>query len=489
MSGDSRDDAALVSAVLAGDSAAFGSIYDRYADRIHDYAFSLLRQPSDAADVMQDTFLTASQRLDQLRDPSRLRPWLYSIARSFVFAVTRNRQRTVVSDEIDEAVEMTSPDGSIDAVDLVWAAAAGLEVGDRDVLDLHLRQGLDGQDLADALGVTRNAANVTLHRVRERMDQSVGAVLLARSSKGECGELDALLAEGLSPLVRKRVARHVESCEICGDRRTLATSASALFSMSSVVAAPLALRSAVLGQVGTAEAVDVAGRLTWNADGFPADPPPLALAPQTSVPATRSAALRSNWTAVAAAGVVVVVGLAALFFFSRGDDDELVTAPLETTTSVAPSVPGETVPGTLASRAPETSMPIAATEPAIAPTVPDVPRPTAPPPPQTAVATTTVPTTVPPGPPTITVVDYQCARTMVVVVDLTGASPLTAILRFVEDGTVTPFTPDTDRAGRFSVSVPLGRTAVTPQVVASSGAATSRADSTTMQLERCPVID
>ena len=196
------------------------------------------------------------------------------------FAATRSRQRIEVSEDVDQVAEMTNTDGSLDAVDLVWAAAAGLEVSDRDVLDLHLRQGLDGQDLADALGVTSNAANVTLHRVRERMEQSVGAVLRARSSRGECAELDALVAHGLSPLVRKRVARHVDSCEVCGDRRALATSASSLVSLSGVVAAPLALRSAVLERVGTDAAVEAAGRVAWDADGFPATEPAVTAAIQ-----------------------------------------------------------------------------------------------------------------------------------------------------------------------------------------------------------------
>ncbi len=497
MNGDGRDDAALVAAVLAGDSAAFGSIYDRYADRIHDYAFSLLRQSTDAADVMQDTFLTASQRLTQLRDHSLLRPWLYSIARSFVYAVNRSRQRTVVSDEVDEVVEMTSTDGSLDAVDLVWAAAAGLEIGDRDVLDLHLRQGLDGQDLADALGVTRNAANVTLHRVRERMEQSVGAVLLARSSRGECAELDALVADGLSPLVRKRVARHVESCEVCGDRRTLATSASALFSLSSVVSAPLALRSSVLGRVGTADAVDAASRLRWNANGFPAAPPAVTPGLRTTSTATRRVGARSTWMAAVAAVVVLVVGLAALFVVSGDGEEELVSAPpLESTTSVDPSVLESTVPGSMANAVSSVPATIGETAPTVtAPTVTAMPTGTAIPPPvpssgvPSATDVPTAPTVAPFTPSMITVIDYQCASTMVVVIDISGTPPFSADLRFAEGGTMTPFVPDAERPGRSSVSVALSRSSVTPQVIARSGAAPSRADSTTKQLERCVVLD
>jgi DNA-directed RNA polymerase specialized sigma24 family protein len=73
---DSRSDAELVAAAIAGDRGAFAAIYDRYADRLHDFCWSLLRDRDEAADATQDAFLLAAERLGQLRDPERLRPWL-----------------------------------------------------------------------------------------------------------------------------------------------------------------------------------------------------------------------------------------------------------------------------------------------------------------------------------------------------------------------------------------------------------------------------
>ena len=53
-------------------------VYDKYADRLHDFAYSMLRQREDAMDAVADAFVTTAERLDQLRDPDRLRPWLYA---------------------------------------------------------------------------------------------------------------------------------------------------------------------------------------------------------------------------------------------------------------------------------------------------------------------------------------------------------------------------------------------------------------------------
>jgi DNA-directed RNA polymerase specialized sigma24 family protein len=71
---DARDDAELVRAATAGDRGAFAAIYDRYADRLHDFCWSILRNRDEAADATQDAFLVAAERLGQLRDPERLRP-------------------------------------------------------------------------------------------------------------------------------------------------------------------------------------------------------------------------------------------------------------------------------------------------------------------------------------------------------------------------------------------------------------------------------
>jgi len=80
-----------VRAATAGDRGAFAAIYDRYADRLHDLCRSALRDRDEAAAATQDAFLVAAERLGQLRDPERLRPWLYAGARSQALRRARAR--------------------------------------------------------------------------------------------------------------------------------------------------------------------------------------------------------------------------------------------------------------------------------------------------------------------------------------------------------------------------------------------------------------
>ncbi len=94
-------DADLVNAAALGDRTAFAGIYDRYADRLHDYCLGIVGD-RDAADCVQEAFCVAVTDLPSLRDPDKLRPWLYAIARNQAFRTLRDRRREMTSDDLPD---------------------------------------------------------------------------------------------------------------------------------------------------------------------------------------------------------------------------------------------------------------------------------------------------------------------------------------------------------------------------------------------------
>lgn len=246
------DDAALVAWAIDGDQSAWAEIYDAYADRLHDYCFSIVRERHEAADVLHDAFVTAATKIGQLRDPSRLRPWLYAICRTEALASIRRRTREAPAEEIPEMRSGDDIHGEYaesELRELVSAAAGGLEARDRSVLFLHLRGGLDGRELGEALGVSAHHATVLLGRVRGHVERSLSALLVGRTGRESCPELDTLLDDwdgSLSPLVRKRIARHIDKCEVCGERRKRMVSPLALLGSVPMIPAPDDLRERTL---------------------------------------------------------------------------------------------------------------------------------------------------------------------------------------------------------------------------------------------------
>lgn len=246
------EDAELVARARVGDREAFAEIFDRYGDRIHDFCASFLRDPHDGADATQDAFLLAAQRLEQLRDPSALRPWLYAIARSACLRRIRSQRRTEPSEEVVEVAVHDDADDQVRRGELralLADAAAGLSDRDRELLDLRLRHDLSTGEVAEVLEVTSDHASVLLGRMRERVERSLGALLVARQGADDCPELAGLLAgwDGrFDPRLRKRVARHVDGCPSCAEHRSRALAPSAMLSIAPLLAAPAGLREQIV---------------------------------------------------------------------------------------------------------------------------------------------------------------------------------------------------------------------------------------------------
>jgi len=290
-------DAQLVTAYLAGDRNALASIYDLYAPGLYDTAAAMLSDRHDAADMVQDVFCIAAERLNQLRDPNRLKPWLYAVLRNEVYRRTKKRKRTIPTDfqspTVPDVVAAFDPnaEGATTSFDelaeLVRSAAAGLDERDRLVLELSVRQGLTGTDLADALGVSPEQSYSLVHRMRDRVEKSLGAFTVAKMGRNDCHELASIVSGWngeFSVLIRKRVARHIDECAICEKTRSKFAPL-ALFGAAPAFLLPFGLRDKVLAATQTipvpSQSADVHGLKTQRGphrsrhiklsrnDGFP----------------------------------------------------------------------------------------------------------------------------------------------------------------------------------------------------------------------------
>lgn len=396
---DARCDAELVDAAVRGERAAFGAIYERYVDRVHGFAYSFLRSSTDAADATQDTFVRAAEQLGNLRDPSKLRSWLFAIARTVCLAAIRRRGRDRPQPEMSAvagagAAAAAPASGPASAAErselarLVWDAAAALDDRDRLVLELTVREGLDGGELADVLGVSPAHAHVLAHRARQRVERALGAFLVARLGRRDCADLARLLAgwDGrFSMVVRKKVARHVDGCGTCEDTRARTLSPVALLGAVPLVPMAADRRDAVLAAATSALGAGPAPRPDgYRDDGFP-----------PAGPATRRRPRFAGWGAAAAVAAAGALLLLAVTGGGTGPTqlsaDEETAAGTTTTTATAPAGsgnttvpdpggPGATLPGPAptepAATVPPTAAPTATPATTAAGPAPPLPSPT-----------------------------------------------------------------------------------------------------------------
>jgi RNA polymerase sigma factor (sigma-70 family) len=280
-------DSEIVAAIVAGEPDGLAEAYDRYAAPLYTYCRSLLREPADAADAVQDTFVIAASKLAGLRDASRLRPWLYAVARNECHRRLRDSSSAATSalDQVpemsDETADVTGGAERAELRTLLRSAVRGLNASEQDLIELQLRQELDVAEIAAVLGVTRNHAHALLSRARSQLEVSLGALLVARSGRGDCEALSALLADWdgqLNVLMRKRINRHIERCPECTERKRRELAPALLLGAAAVpaVAMPPGLRTRVLrlASSNTPDAVAHRAELTQRAEmagagGFP----------------------------------------------------------------------------------------------------------------------------------------------------------------------------------------------------------------------------
>jgi RNA polymerase sigma factor (sigma-70 family) len=218
-------DTELVTSIVAGDPEGLAAAYDKYAAELYGYCRTLLREPDDAADAVQDTFVIAASKLAGLRDPGRLRAWLFAVARNeCLHRLKARRQATPLQDAAelaDDSADVGAGAERAETVALVRAAVGGLNDSERDVIT-QLWHGLEVAEVAAVLGVSRNHAYALFSRAREQLAVSVAVLLVGRAGRGDCAVLDGLLGDWdgrLTARLRRRVGRHIDQCRVCSDRR------------------------------------------------------------------------------------------------------------------------------------------------------------------------------------------------------------------------------------------------------------------------------
>lgn len=178
--------AELVLAAQGGDRAAFGELFERFERHVFTVALRRLGNYAEAQELVQDVFIQAMQKLDQLRQPEAFGGWLRMIATRM--AINRSVRRgpfTATEPETMAAtcVEDTTPLELVlsgERESQVRAGLSRLRELDRDTLVAFYVKGRSLLEMSDdfnaPLGTIKRRLHVARQRLAEEVDEAVCGV-------------------------------------------------------------------------------------------------------------------------------------------------------------------------------------------------------------------------------------------------------------------------------------------------------------------------
>jgi RNA polymerase sigma-70 factor, ECF subfamily len=183
-------DAALVERFQTGDEEAFADLYTRYFGRIRRYCQRRLGNPDDAEEAAQEALVKAYRALPTFGGDRRFYPWLRVIAGNVCTDRCKRKPVAALADPDSGDVVVESV---FDALDHAFVRAALRDLNPRHRTALSLwAEGHPSRHIAEELGCSTGAVDVTLHRAR----QSFKARFLALTGEGKLGALGLIPALG-----------------------------------------------------------------------------------------------------------------------------------------------------------------------------------------------------------------------------------------------------------------------------------------------------
>lgn len=193
-----RDDFALMEGIAAGDRAALSAFYDRYSPHVLAVCLRILRDRSEAEEVMVDVFWEVWDRAERY-NPSRGAPRTYLMTLTRSRAIDRRRSRGLAAVSLDASVMGLSSEGQAGRAggsataleravaqeerDLVRRAVEQLDSAHRQVVEMSFFDGLSHSEIAETLHSPLGTVKTRVRQGLVRLRRALGEGFAERDVK------------------------------------------------------------------------------------------------------------------------------------------------------------------------------------------------------------------------------------------------------------------------------------------------------------------
>ncbi len=191
----------------------FERLYRKHAADVYRYALAVLRNPADAEDVTQTTFMNAYRAFRRGERPQAPKNWLIAIAHNVCRQRFRQESRRPNEVElIEELAPAAAEDGERYSAEDIQRALGLLQFNQRSALVMRELEGRSYAEIAAILGLTVGAVETLIFRARRALREQLEGSL-------SCEEAELALsraADGVLPRAEKGALRaHLRECKEC----------------------------------------------------------------------------------------------------------------------------------------------------------------------------------------------------------------------------------------------------------------------------------
>jgi len=192
-----QDEIELARRLITGDAEAFDRFVEHFRAKIFHYSWLMCGQREDAEEVAQDTLLKVFENFEQLREPERVRPWVFRIARN---ACLMKRRKSVFAPSHELSLDELMPSGSYEDGELKLQIADWSMLPDSQRLQTEMKDALERaiaelpdlyrpvillrdieelstQETAQILDLNEQTVKMRLHRARLALRQKLDEFL------------------------------------------------------------------------------------------------------------------------------------------------------------------------------------------------------------------------------------------------------------------------------------------------------------------------
>lgn len=173
----------LIPACKMGDSKAQVEIYNRYQKAMYNVAFRIVKDQFEAEDIMQDSFLIAFGKLNDLKEMPMFGAWLKKIVvhNSLNQYRKMQKQNEIPLDQVlfkveNEEEELADEDYTHLKAKQVLETIKKLKDNYRLILTLHLIEGYDQGEICEMMRVTPGNFRTMLSRAKENLREKLKGI-------------------------------------------------------------------------------------------------------------------------------------------------------------------------------------------------------------------------------------------------------------------------------------------------------------------------